>query len=159
MEIKLNGEQCKEMKIALCIDDKIRLCLKISVDSFEYIEAVDDPKPKQAEAIDMEEKKPSKGILQLRAEKLMRRRPETPLTENERRAFKKSRAAIEATTEDQWLALERYYAAPQAETFSRKDLSTLVNNWNGEIDRALAWNGNRVATAPRRVKTAEDFDQ
>jgi uncharacterized protein YdaU (DUF1376 family) len=98
-----------------------------------------------------------KGALQLRAERLMRRRPETPLTENESRAFRRSKAAIEATTEAQWQALERYYAAPQAETYSRKDLAALVNNWNGEIDRALAWSGKASAAPARRVKTAEDF--
>ncbi len=98
-----------------------------------------------------------KGALQLRAERLMRRRPETPLTENESRAFRRSKAAIEATTEAQWQALERYYAAPQSETYSRKDLAALVNNWNGEIDRALAWSGKASAAPARRVKTAEDF--
>ena len=80
-----------------------------------------------------------KGPLQLRAEKLMGRRVDTPLTRPEQRAFKNSEAAIKSTTEDQWKALERFYAAPQEETFARKDLATLVNNWNGEIDRAVAW--------------------
>ncbi len=159
MEIKLSSEQCQEMKIALLIDNKIKLCLKISIESIEHIYVGEACIERKTETEEKLKKIPNKGVLQLRAEKIMRRRPETPLTENERRAFKKSRAAIEATTEDQWLALEQYYAAPQAETFSRKDLSTLVNNWNGEIDRALAWNSNRVATAPRRVKTAEDFAQ
>jgi len=77
-----------------------------------------------------------KGPLQLRAEKLMRRRPETPLTVNETRAFKKNRTAIEATTEAQWQLLEAFYAEPQHETYARKDFATLINNWNGEIDRA-----------------------
>lgn len=82
---------------------------------------------------------PAKGELQLRAERLMRRRPETPPTENEARAFRRSKDVMQATTEEQWQALERYYAAPQSETYSRKDLATLLNNWNGEIDRALVW--------------------
>jgi len=81
----------------------------------------------------------TKGPLQLRAEKLMHRRPETPLTVAEDRAFKKNKAAIVATAEEDWLALEAYYAAPQDETFSRKDLAALINNWNGEIDRARKW--------------------
>lgn len=80
-----------------------------------------------------------KGPLQLRAERLMHRRPETPLTAAESRAFKKNRPAIEATTEDEWVALENFYSAPQKQTFARRDLSTLLNNWNGEIDRAKAW--------------------
>jgi len=72
----------------------------------------------------------------------MHRRPETPLTAAEQRAFKKNRAAIQATTEDQWKSLEAFYAAPQQQTFARKDLATLINNWNGEIDRATAWTRN-----------------
>jgi len=84
-----------------------------------------------------------KGTLQLRAEKLFNRRVDTPLTDAERRAFRKNKPAIEATSEAQWQALERFYAAPQEETFSRKDLATLVNNWNGEIDRALKWTPGR----------------
>jgi hypothetical protein len=83
--------------------------------------------------------KKSKGPLQLRAEALMNRRPETPLTAKESRAFSKNRKAIEATTEEDWKALEAFYKAPQEQTFARKDLATLVNNWNGEIDRAKKW--------------------
>lgn len=84
---------------------------------------------------------PLKGTNQLRAEKIFRRRPETPLTEAEKRAFRKNRAAIEATSEADWQLLERFYALPQSETFARKDLATLVNNWNGEIDRARKYFG------------------
>ncbi len=91
-----------------------------------------------------------KGPLQLRAERLMRRRPETPLTSAEERALKKNRAAIVATTESDWITLERFYALPQSETYTRKDLATLLNNWNGEVDRAKAWD---AANGPRRVST------
>ncbi len=88
------------------------------------------------------EKKPEKGELQLRAERLMHRKVETPLTEKERRAFAKNKDAIKSTTDADWLLLERFYAAPQSQTYARKDLVTLVNNWNGEIDRARAWEKN-----------------
>ena len=80
-----------------------------------------------------------KGPLQLRAERIFRRREDTPLTSAEERAFKKNRPAIFATTEEDWLALEKFYSLPQEETFARKDLAALVNNWNGEIDRAKAY--------------------
>jgi len=98
----------------------------------------------------------AKGPLQLRAEKLMGRRPETPLTAGEARAFTKNKPALEATTEEDWLLLEAFYAAPQIETFSRKDLGTLINNWNGEIDRAKAWNVTPAnAGSSRSEKLAE----
>lgn len=80
-----------------------------------------------------------KGPLQLRAEAIFRRKPETPLTAREARAFTTSRGAIEATSEADWLLLEAFYAAPQSETYARKDLATLVANWSGEIDRARLW--------------------
>lgn len=92
----------------------------------------------------------AKGPMQLRAEALMRRRLTTPLTKAEKRAFAGSKAAITATTEEDWLALEAFYAAPQAETFARKDLATLINNWNGEIDRAKAWAQKNKTTQPEK---------
>jgi hypothetical protein len=94
----------------------------------------------------------AKGPLQLRAEKLMRRGVDTPLTAAEARAFTKNRACLEATSEPDWLALEAYYAAPQSETYSRKDLGALLNNWNGEIDRAKAWTANPGAGRADRLK-------
>ena len=81
----------------------------------------------------------AKAEVQLRAERIMGRRESTPLTSGESRAYSKNRAAIEATNEDDWRLLERFYAAPQTETYARKDLATLLNNWNGEIDRAKKW--------------------
>ena len=87
-----------------------------------------------------------KGDMQLRAEALVKRRVETPLGPKDQKAFKAASASLSATNEEQWQALEAFYAAPQETTFARKDLVTLLNNWNGEIDRAMAWtgkNGNR----------------
>jgi len=78
----------------------------------------------------------------------MKRRESTPLTQGESRAMSKNRAAIEATTEEDWQALERFYAAPQEKTYARKDLAALLNNWNGEIDRAKAWLGQAPAGTP-----------
>lgn len=90
-----------------------------------------------------------KGPIQLRAEAIFKRKPETPLTTSEATAFRKNREVLKSTGEDDWRVLEQFYAAPQSETFSRKDLATLVNNWNGEIDRAKAW------CAPNRNGTAK----
>lgn len=96
----------------------------------------------------------AKGPLQLRAEAIFHRRPDSPLTKAELRAFKNSKAAIEATTEEDWLLLERFYAEPQPETFARKDLATLVNNWNCEIDRARAYEGKSEGNLEPRFKGA-----
>lgn len=81
----------------------------------------------------------TKSATQLRVEALMRRRPLTPLGPGEGKAYRRALPAIEATTPEDWTALEAFYAAPQPETFARKDLPALLNNWNGEIDRAKTW--------------------
>jgi len=91
------------------------------------------------------------------------RREETPLTAGEVRAFKNSKAAMEATTEADWLDLEKFYAAPQTITYARKDLATLVNNWNGEIDRAKHWiknpNGNNPKNNQRPDRAAGTLNE
>lgn len=83
--------------------------------------------------------KAEKGPIQLRAEAIFKRRPETPLTVSEVRAFRANRAALEATNEADWQLLERFYSLPQEKTKTRKNLDTLLNNWNGEIDRAKSY--------------------
>jgi hypothetical protein len=89
-----------------------------------------------------------KDALQLKVEALMKRRTSTPMSPKEAQAYKAAMPSILAMTEDDWQAMERFYAAPQGETYARKDLATLLNNWNGEIDRAKAWqpkaNGHAV---------------
>lgn len=90
------------------------------------------------------DKETANDLLQLRARAIFRRRPETPLTASEERAFAESRAAIEATSEEDWQLLEAFYAAPQSDTYARTSLATLLNNWNGEIDRARTWAGGKA---------------
>lgn len=80
-----------------------------------------------------------KGKLQLRAEALFRRTADKPLDASEARALKGAKQAILSTTEEDWLFLERFYAAPQAETYARKGFAQLLNNWNGEITKAREW--------------------
>ena len=77
--------------------------------------------------------------MQLRAGTLLRKRADTLWDHAEIRAYAKNKSVIAATDEADWLVLEKFYAAPQAETFARKSLATLLNNWNGEIDRAKNW--------------------
>lgn len=93
-----------------------------------------------------------KGPIQLRAEAIFKRRPETPLTVSEVRAFKNNRAALEATNESDWQLLERFYALPQEKTKTRKNLDTLLNNWNGEIDRAKSYFGGGQTTNEPALK-------
>ena len=52
-----------------------------------------------------------------------------------------------STSDDEWMALERFYKAPKSETYARKSIATLLNNWQGEIDRARAWRSKRSGTS------------
>lgn len=81
---------------------------------------------------------------QLRAEKLLGKRPTTAYDKSEIAAWKIAKPIVENTLEADWLLLEAYYAAPQEETYRRKNYATLLNNWNGEIDRAKSWKQKKV---------------
>jgi hypothetical protein len=74
-----------------------------------------------------------------RARGLFRMRAGTPLDSAQERAWRRNRAAVEATEEQDWLALEWWFtqgaSSPMAK-FRRKDLAQLLNHWNGEIERA-----------------------
>ena len=75
-----------------------------------------------------------------RAKMLFRMRPSTLLDSAQLRSWKKNKGAVASTSEEEWLLLEWLYAQPsgpkEAGEYRRKDLSTLLGNWNGEIQRA-----------------------
>ena len=93
----------------------------------------------------------NKGVLgksasQLRAEKLFRKRETTPWDKSEARAWKDAKATVEATSEEEWTALEQFYGAQEVADrplYRRRNLATLLNNWSGEITKAKAWQANR----------------
>lgn len=68
---------------------------------------------------------------------LFRRRSETRWTDGELKAFRSHAAGC---LEDDFKVLCEYYRAqiPDGD-YRRRDLSTLLNNFPGEIDRAKAW--------------------
>lgn len=80
----------------------------------------------------------TKNALQLRAEKLHGKRESTPWDRSELKAWEGARPVVEATSEEEWLLLEWFYGLPQSQTFARKALAQTLNNWSGEIQRALA---------------------
>jgi hypothetical protein len=87
-----------------------------------------------------------KSTEQLRAEAIFRKRPSTPPDAAEHRAWQHAKAIVEATSEDEWANLEAFYAATetkQRKLFRRRDLSTLLNNWSGELSKAKAWAATR----------------
>jgi hypothetical protein len=69
-----------------------------------------------------------------RLHRLFNRRPTKQWDAKETKAL----PVILDTTEEEWICLEAYYRHPFTNDFNprRRDLITLLNNWNGEIDRA-----------------------
>jgi hypothetical protein len=91
-----------------------------------------------------------------RARMLFRMRPSTQLDSSQLRSWKKNKGVVQTTAEEDWLLLEWLYAqgATKGEPgeFRRKDLATLLSNWNGEIQRARAEASNRGADFLKKEK-------
>ena len=76
---------------------------------------------------------------QLRAEGLFNRKASRPMDKAEKSAWESAKDIVELTTDEEWNCLEKFYAAPQSETYARKAYSTLLNNFTGEVSRAKEW--------------------
>jgi hypothetical protein len=91
-----------------------------------------------------------------RARMLFRMRPSTQLDSSQLRSWKKNKGAVETTSESDWLLLEWLYAQGTGKgepgEFRRRDLSTLLSNWNGEIQRARTEASNRGADFLKKEK-------
>jgi len=75
---------------------------------------------------------PSPQMVEVAA--MVGRRATTPWSEKEISSFKKIAAYFQFSGDD-WNALKWYYNESACQ-YVRKDLQTLLNNWQGEIDRA-----------------------
>lgn len=93
----------------------------------------------------------------LRAMALFRMRPATPLDRSSARAWKIAKAAVLATSAAEWSRLEAYYAAdlPDKDDYRRQDLSTLLNNWSGELTKAARY-CERQGLHPDSAKKEKD---
>ena len=91
-----------------------------------------------------------------RARMLFRMRPSTQLDSAQLRSWKKNKGAVETTSEEDWLLLEWLFAQGtgkgEAGEYRRKDLGTLLANWNGEIQRARTEASNRGADLIKKEK-------
>lgn len=83
----------------------------------------------------------------MRARALFAMRPSTKLDRSQLLAVKNAEDVLMELSEQDWEALEAYYAAPQSETYSRKTLAAFLNNINGELSKAQSWaQGKRTKT-------------
>jgi len=100
----------------------------------------------------------SKTDLQRRAERLFHRRETTVWDGQEMRAWRAARSAVSATNEEDWKLLEWFYERPANEdTYRRRDLATLLNNWGAEIDRARNYK-SRGPNAKHRTSSSRGFE-
>lgn len=78
------------------------------------------------------EPRPSPHMLRLNA--IFRRKDTTRWSDSEMKALRR----ISPIPEDELEAVEKFYRAkiPKAEDFRRHEMATLLNNWNGEVDKA-----------------------
>ncbi len=83
--------------------------------------------------------------LQKRINGWYHRRDNTPWSEKELRAYKK----LPPTSDDELDLLERYTTKHE---HARRDIPTLLNNWQGDIDRARRWADN-----PRGKEQTKEF--
>jgi hypothetical protein len=95
--------------------------------------------------------------LMIRVGKMLRRKPTTAWTAEERKFLKD----IESTDEDEIELLERFYCAPipKEEDYRRKTLARLLKHWRSEIDKARSWNAaSDMAERGKFAGTHEDID-
>jgi hypothetical protein len=104
-----------------------------------------------------DEKLEEKPAHLLRAMALFRMRPGTPLDRSTRRAWKLAAPAVAATSAAEWSRLEAYYAdvIPSKDDYRRQDLSTLLNNWSGELTKAARY-CERQGLHPDSAKKEKD---
>jgi len=93
------------------------------------------PAPQSLELV-IEESKPILTAEQIEIGSWLNRRSTTPWNDKERKAWAKITKPFDS---DDWAALRWYYTESGC-GYLRRDLFTLLNNWNGEIDRAKNYN-------------------
>jgi uncharacterized protein YdaU (DUF1376 family) len=95
-----------------------------------------------------------------RARMLFRMHPSTQLDSSQLRSWKKNKGVVETTSERGWLLLEWLHSQGtgkgEAGEFRRRDLSTLFNHWNGEIQLAEREANNRGVNLFKKEKRAGD---
>jgi hypothetical protein len=95
--------------------------------------------PSEKDRESVREEEASKRPEMLRIEALFHRRETTAWNTRELKALPKE------IHPDDLTLVEAYYKHPHPKDkdYRRRDLQTLLNNWNGEVDRARAWKTTR----------------
>jgi hypothetical protein len=100
----------------------------------------------------------SKTLLQIRVESLFRRRPTTPWSKGELKAWVAAEAVVADTKEEDWVRLEAWYALPtESAPYRRTDMAALLNNWHAEFTKAERTKLNGHADGDRKI-TSRSFE-
>ena len=85
---------------------------------------------------------------------LMNMRPATKIDSSGAAAIKRASETLVEITESEWAALESYYSQPSGSenVYKRTALATIVNNINGEINKASEWYSKRTGKTERTAK-------
>lgn len=92
---------------------------------------------------------------------LFRMKSSTSFDKSQEKAWREAKALIESTDEESWRLLEWAYSqnSGDASRYRRQNLDTLLNHWNGEIEKSRGWkanpNGNGT-NGHRRPETAAE---
>lgn len=128
----------------------------------EYLKSIqrvsDTLKDKEKDKDKEKEEGEAEGDLALnRVRSFFHKRAATPLDSSEQKAWKTARPSVISTSEQEWQLLEWVYKQSNgnASQYRRKDMATLLNNWNCEIDRAKVWrNGDSNPQKKRELEAA-----
>lgn len=82
----------------------------------------------------------SENLLLERVRGLFNKRASTPLDAAEKKAWKSAEESVQATSEKDWQLLEWLYAQRNGDAakYRHQCMATLLNNWNGQIEKARA---------------------
>lgn len=123
---KKEKNQKKEVQWKGESGDKHCLALEASI-ACSIATSINDSKPSAS--------KVSQMALECLLRKWFKRRPDTQFSERELKMVVS--VSIMKTPEEDIAVLDGYYSSDAP--YKRKDILTLLNNWNGEIDRAKDW--------------------
>lgn len=106
----------------------------------------------QVEEVFCLQPQPRKDELVAIVNKWFRRRQTTKWSAKEMKSLKA--VADLQPTDEEIAILDKYYSAeiPEKDDYRRRDVLTLLNNWQGEVDRATRWKPVRSAAQLMGVK-------
>jgi hypothetical protein len=143
---KKQAEYRASQKMSMTVNDsqsQSAKCTHTEAEAEAEAEAEHTPLPPKPQAppslkLEGEQSKPTLTPEQIEVASWLNRRPTTPWSAKELKAWKQIPKPIDS---EDWQALKWFYTRSGCK-YLRRDLCTLLNNWTGEIDRAKNYDPN-----------------